>query len=233
MIRRAFNRASEKQDSGNSIDILEAILQERPDLKDTPAVFPSQGQKGHTVIIGDEVFKGPQRSSGECRDDFDTECRTLKDLEGKELSVAVPRITTEGKDYLFFGMTRVPGETLNHDYQSTMTKEEQQQLAKDLINFVIEFAHAMPTKGNKFAMHGDLWHANIFINPETKRLSGVIDFGIVKYVTPGEWKPMYDFAGQPLQKMLQEEFDRRRSDLPGAANQNIGARLINRLKVMM
>lgn len=219
MFRGAFNKAGGKAERGGKKDFLEAVLHERPDLKERPVFFPSQGQKGHVVIIGDEVFKAPRQASGESMDDYDTEFATLKALEGAGITAAIPRITTEGKDYLLFGMTRVPGVTMGSDYDSRLTRDEQRQLAKDLVNFVVEMAHALPEKNGRFAMHDDLYYSNILIDPETKRLAGVIDFGIVKYKTAREWKPMFDFEGTAFHAMLRKEFDRRKSELPGAAEE--------------
>lgn len=216
MFREAFNKAGAKAEGTGKTDFLQAVLQERPDLRDKPAFFPTQGQKGHVVIIGDEVFKGPNRPTGESMDDYNTELATLQALAGSGITAAIPQITTEGKDFVLFGMSRVPGETMGYDYRTKLTTDEQKQLAKDLINFVVEMAHALPEKDGKFAMHADLYYNNIMIDPETKRLSGVIDFGIVKYTTAAGWKPMFDFEGAPFYDMLRDEFDRRKSELPGA-----------------
>lgn len=216
MFREAFNKAGGKAEGAGKTDFLQAVLLERPDLQGQPAFFPAQGQKGHVVIIGDEVFKAPNRASGESMDDYKTELATLKALEGSGITAAVPKITTEGRDFLLFGMTRVPGVTMGYDYDSKLGKDEQRQLAKDIINFVIELAQALPQKNGKFAMHDDLYYNNIMIDPETRRLAGVIDFGIVKYKTADEWKPMFDFQGTPFYDMLRDEFDRRKSELPGA-----------------
>lgn len=215
MFREAFSKAARREGTGKTA-FLDAILSERPDLKGTPGHFPTQGQKGHVVIIGDEVFKGPVKTSGESMDDYNTENETLRALEGRKISTAIPRITTEGRDFIFFGMTRVPGETMGYDYDSRLTKDEQSQLAKDLVNFVIELAQALPQKEGKFATHDDLYYNNIMIDPATKRLSGVIDFGIVKYKSANEWKPMYDFDGTPFADMLKREFNARKAELPGA-----------------
>ena len=43
--------------------------------------YPQQGMAGHTIIIGNEVFKGPARA--ELVEKFDEEPHNLKDLEGK------------------------------------------------------------------------------------------------------------------------------------------------------
>lgn len=212
MIREAFNRAGAKPEGSSNIDFLEAILLERPDLAGQTAYFPGQGQKGHVVIIGNEVFKGPQRLKGEPRNDFETECKYLREMEGKGLPV--PTITTVGKDFIFIGMTKAPGVLMGGGFEHDLTTEQQEQLAKDLIGFVISMAHALPTQGGKYAMHDDLWYNNIFIDPETKRLSGVIDFGKVVHKKASDWKPMFDFDGTDFSDMLRREFDNRKAELP-------------------
>src|SRR5258708_1834137 len=120
------------------MDFLKAILRERPDLEGKAATFPGQRQKGNVAVIADEVFKAPKRPEGEPREDFETECSFLRQLEGKSLPAAIPRITTVSKDYMFFGMTKVPGEQMGSDFESTLSKDEQLQLAKDVIDFVVE-----------------------------------------------------------------------------------------------
>ncbi len=217
MIKEAFNRAGAKPEGPSGIDFLDAVVSERPDLKKEDFRFPSQGQKGYVAINGDEVFKAPRALKGECRDDFETECEVMQQLADSGLPI--PKITTLGKNFLFFSMTRTPGETMGYDFESTMTETEERQLAKDLIDFVVKMAHALPMKNGKFAIHDDLWQSNIFIDPETKRLSGVIDFGKVKYIKASEWKPMYDFDGTNFKKMLQVEYNARKGDLPGAGEE--------------
>lgn len=214
MIREAFSRSGARPDGQRGIDILDAILSERPDLQGKPVYFPGQGQKAHTIIIGDEVFKGPRHPDGEWLDDYKTECSFLKTLENSGLKI--PKITTIGEGFLFVGMTRMPGIEMPNVHSQKLTEAEQLLLAKDLVEFVIEMAHALPPKDGRFAMHDDLWNANILIDPDTKRLSGVIDFGKVAYKTADEWEPMYDFQGSDFYDMMQREFDRRRHELPGA-----------------
>jgi hypothetical protein len=219
LLREAFTRASAKPEAPSGIELQEAIFRERPDLRGQTAQFPRPGAKSHVVIIGNEFFKGPvslePTSPGEePRVDFEVECKALKDLEGKGLPI--PAITTIGKDYLFLGTTKAPGILMGGDFESKMTTQQQRVLAKDLIDFVIGMANALPAKDGKFAMHDDLWYSNIFIDPATKRLSAVVDFGKVAYKTADEWAPMFDFEGRPFYKMLQQEFDSRRGELPGA-----------------
>lgn len=228
MFREAFGKASAKGEGPSGIDFLEAIFAERPDLRDQHAYFPGQGQKAHTVIIGDEVFKGPRRPDGEYRDDFETECKYLQVLEKSGLPV--PRVTAVGKDFLFVGMTKVPGVEMPSVFSSGLHQTQQQQLAKDLVNFVVEMAQALPPRDGRFLMHDDLWNANILIDPDTKRLSGVIDFGKVAYKSAAEWAPMYDFQGSAFYTMMQEEFNRRKNELPAPDTQPPAVRTTSHLQ---
>ena len=214
MIREAFARESAKQAPDQQVEFLDAVLRERPDLKGKPVHFGEHGLKGHTVIIGDEVFKAPKAQTGECRDDFETESRTLAALDGNPFTTAIPRLTTVGRNFLFFGMTKVPGEVLGCDFSLRFSKREQRELARDIVNFIIEMSRALPTKDGKFATHDDLHYTNIFIDPKTKKLSGIIDFGQLAYKSPNEWLPKRDFRGTPLYEYLGEEFDRRKGELP-------------------
>lgn len=214
MITAAFNREGEKSEGSSKIDFLEAIRRERPDLREKePSFPPGQGQKAYTVIFGNEVFKGPKHPYGEYLDDFNTECKYLKLLEGSGLPV--PRITTIGKDFLIVGMDLMPGDVMPSVHSSKLTMDEQRTLVKELIDFVIKMAHHLPLQGEKFAMHDDLWNANILIDSESKRLTGVIDFGKVAYKRADEWEPMYDFDGSAFYDMLQKEFNHRKGELPG------------------
>lgn len=213
-MREAFRTATAKTGTG-AVDFIDAVLSERPDLKGKRQIFPGQGQKGHVVIIEDEVFKAPRAASGESMDDYVTENKVLRQLEGSRITTAIPRITTEGRDFIFFGMTRVPGVSMGSDYDSALTRDQQKQLARDLVNFIVEMAQALPPQGGKVAMHDDLYYNNIMIDPETKRLTGVIDFGLVKYKRPSEWKPMYDFKGSGFYDLMQNEFNARKAELPG------------------
>ena len=62
-------------------------------------------------------------------------------------------------------------------------------------------------------MHWDLKGENILIDPETKRLSGIVDFGNIKYsekenLTDGFWVPeSRGTMPQHFMRMLQEEYD--------------------------
>lgn len=218
MIRHAFSRAAAKPEGSGGIGFLEAILRERPDLRGKTAYFPAQGNRAHTVFIGNEVFKGPNGLLKSVF--FDEEHQVLKQLEGKGLPV--PKVTCVGKEAVFFGMTRLPGVELGADFRDRLTVDEQCVLAKDLVNFLVGMACALPVQERLFAVHDDLHAGNILIDPETKRLSAVIDFGFVtyapkdslfEYVKAG---PVAVLAGDVFNQTLRDEYELRKAGLPDA-----------------
>src|SRR5690348_10798918 len=152
MIKEAFTRAASKPEGSSSIDFLEAILRERPDLQDKMAYFPEQGIWGHVVFIGNEVFKGP--IAAKWIRAFDWECQVLQQSAGKGLPV--PEVTYVGKEAVFFGMRRMPGVVLGEDFCDRLTQDEQRILAKDIVSFIMDMAQALPLRDGKFAGHGDL-----------------------------------------------------------------------------
>jgi serine/threonine protein kinase len=214
----AFYRAAAKPIGSSGNDFLAAILRERKDLWGKGAYFPPRGGWAHTVVIGDEVFKGPKRDTLYSPDEkikkFDEEIEYLKSLQ--ETGLPVPRITCEGKGAVFYGMTRVPGIVLGFNVDGRFNESEMRTLAKDIIGFVINMANAMPrNEKGEFIAHDDLHGENILIDPETKRLSGVIDFGLVKYCSRSAWTP-HDRFSPDFYRMLDEEFKARKSEIHGS-----------------
>jgi len=205
----SFAKAAVVMDGASGVDFVDAILRERPDLKGQAISTPEQGLNGNTVFIGNEVFKGPANKWA--RDGFDRERRIMEKLQGKGLPV--PKITCEGKDTLFFGMTHTPGEVLGEHFASRLSLEEQRNLAREVINVVIEMAKAFPGKDGQFLMNDDLHYNNIMIDPVTKKLTGIIDFGKVAYRDKTTWAPHENLHGY-FADMLRKEFNARKSELP-------------------
>jgi aminoglycoside phosphotransferase len=201
-MRVSFKRAAGKRQGPSVGDFLEAILRERPDLRKKTAYFPKQGLDAHTVIIGSEVFKGPRLGFASR---FDREHEILKAMEGKGLPV--PKVTYVGKETIFFGMAKLPGVVLEGN---RLMRDQQRLLAKDIVDFCMGMACAAPKRNGKFAMHTDLHAGNILINPKTKRLSGVIDFGVIGYFRKDPF--MYYFSHK-LNMMIWDEYDRRKADM--------------------
>lgn len=174
-LMKAFSRAAERPELSDC-DFLEAILRERPDLKGKPAYFPAQGQFGFSIFIGNEVFKGPRANVARW---FDNESDMLQLLQGRGLPV--PEVTCVGKESYFYGMTRMPGVTLETELPH-MTFGQKQALAEEVSDFMIKMARALPRHDGLYATQGDLREGNILVDPETKKLSAVIDFGLAEFV---------------------------------------------------
>lgn len=223
MIRKAFTRAAEPGEL-SGIDFLEAILRERPDLRGQKVSSPGQGGCGHIVSIGNEIFKGPQRIRDQAGiDKFDRECRLLRQLEGKGLPV--PRVTCVGREFLFFGMTPMPGVVPGENFCDRLTPDQQRALAKDVVGFIVDMALALPPQNGKFAVHNDLHYENILIDPVTKRLSAVIDFGLVAYRSKEEFPSCVRLTKDAhFNKMCKEEFALRQAELPGPGDAEYPAR---------
>lgn len=205
-----FARAAAPLPQGSKpSDVLKVIYAARPELRGQPTYFPSQGACAYTVIIGDEVFKGPKQEEIFLRD-FDKEPVLLKSLAGKGLPV--PDVTCEGQDPSFYGMTRMPGVCVEDELER-MTDGERQQIARDVVGFVIDLAKAAPAEDGMVLTHGDLHGKNILIDPETKRLTGIIDFGQMARMTRDAWRPSSTFSPD-FQQMLSDAYAERKMELP-------------------
>jgi len=215
----AFARAAEKREG--SSDFVEAILRERPELQGQKIEYPVQGNNSHVVFIGDRVFKGPrgtniygQRLSkeelGAAIDNIDEEAGILKQLKGKKLPI--PEFISVGKESVFFEMTKMPGDVLDKNFEKHWSPEEQRSLARDLINFVINLANAVPQKNGAFLVQDDFGYRNILLRPGAKEFAGIVDFGFATYRTEDEWI-IYGGHSNNFCKMLEAEFDRRKSEI--------------------
>lgn len=210
-LMKAFNQAVAAP-AESSLSFIDAILAERPDLRGQNVFVPKQGFFAHTVIIGDEVFKGPRLAEG--IDYFKTEIDNLREMEGKGLPV--PQLTCVGESRVFFGMKRSPGVMMGNKLDGNFTTEEQRQLAADVVDFVIRMAKALPRDKGAFVIHDDLHGENILIDEQTKRFASVIDFGKVKTCTRGEWQPHHIFP-PAFAQLLKEEYARHKNELPDKA----------------
>ena len=209
-VMQAFSRAATKQGGSSVIDLHAAILRERPDLRGVQPEHPRQGERAHTLFIHDETFKAPQKSLSIA--DFNVEPETLRRFEGTGLPV--PRVVYIGEDSVFYSMTRLPGVPLR-SLLETLTPEEERVIASDITGFIIDMARAMPSRDGKFMAHGDLHAGNILVDPETKRLTGVIDFGLIAYFPKGML--MGCMCEPALNKLVTDEYQRRKSELPEIA----------------
>jgi len=167
---KAYSRyAAEKKKDVNFID---AILSEQPHLKHKKVVVPRQGGLSHTLFIGNEVYKGPSYFAE--IDAIDEEISVLKKLSGKGLPV--PEVTCQGRDAIYFGMTRIKGIPL-HQCKLEISAKQRAQLAEEVVDAMIGIAEALPRENGKYTVHNDLNDTNILLDPKTFRLAGIIDFG--------------------------------------------------------
>lgn len=206
-LMKAFNRAARPDDPPEPahMTLVDAILAERPDLRDLPVEIPREGGVSNTVIIGDEVFKGPKAivSTGH----HERECDVLQQLGGRGLPV--PEVTYVGRERVFFGMTRMPGVTVR---KASLRDDEKFQLGKDVEDVLIEVAKACPDEGGeKFLTNSDLNEGNILVDPETHRLTALIDFGITDYVRGDE---LYRRGNDPFAEGTRAELQARKGELP-------------------
>jgi len=220
MVREAFSRAAAKPEGISGIDFLEAILRERPDLRELVErderegglrpEFRDEGWCSHVIIIGNEVFKAPKNA--DFIRDFDKEPALLQEMKGKGLPV--PEVTYIGKESVFFSMTKMPGDSLDTLIRK-MSMHEMQRLAEDVVDFMIDMAKALKRPPGLFALQGDLKESNIFVDPVTKRLTGIIDFGMATDVPKNYFGPRNTEDGE-FRYMINEILLKRRTELPSA-----------------
>lgn len=166
--RMAFAKAALKQAGQTSMALLDAIFHERPDLKGEMHFAPKHGGVAHTIIIGDEVFKGPK---------FATACSMLEKeyLPLQQLNsvgvAAVPEVTYVGKESFFFGMTRMKGVEVV-DLFASLSAVQVTSFAKDFAHFIADMAGAFPKQTNSTAAVPH--HDNIMGSFSTKIIADIL-----------------------------------------------------------
>ncbi len=214
-LMKVFSRAAGKPELSGG-DFLDAILRERPDLKGKTAYAPQQGAFAYTLVFENEVFKAPRRpwhirNMKKYVREFDREADVLQALEGKGLPV--PRVTCRGRHAVFYGMTRIKGAPLESLYDK-LSQDELQTLAGQVADFVVAMARKLPrSKDGLYAMQGDLKEANILINPKTKKLTGIVDFGLTCYVTKDDLTARWT-RNLPFREMINAALAEKKSVLP-------------------
>ena len=205
-----FSRAAGKP-AGSVTNFIDAILDERPDLAGQLIYVPKYGSRAYTVIIGDEVFKAPVYAQD--IEAFETEYKTLQALGDNGLPI--PEVMHVGKKAVFYSMTRLSGVTLYdlcNPWNDDLTPKQKQDIAKDIADFIVGMANAMPSQEGGYAAHTDMSSANIMIDPDSKKFTGVIDFGITAYV------PKYALATTSvfgdINNLVRKEFEARKAEIP-------------------
>jgi len=235
LLVQAFAHAAERRSVTSIENFIDAILWERPDLRKKIAKGKASVEReesansAYVVFIGDEVFKAPKlkrdMEASASGDEYETvkkvnrniiiafekEVEALQGLKGS--SRLIPKVTYIGKGTLFFAMSRKPGVTYESLTAITpLTTEQKRTLARDLIDFIIHMALALPMENGRYAKHSDLHRRNILLDPKTKKLTAVIDFGRIFYFSRD--KLGHVGIDEVITKMGEEEFARRKSDIP-------------------
>lgn len=102
-----FKKAFAKTASpvSGALTLHEAVVRELPHLKDIPVIDPQRGENSHTLIIGDQVFKGLRHAHLDQL--FQREITLLRHLQ--ERGLKTPEVTYEGVEAYFFAMKRMEG----------------------------------------------------------------------------------------------------------------------------
>ena len=79
-------------------------------------------------------------------------------------------------------------------------------------------ALALPTRDGCYARHGDLHMGNILADPETKELTGIVDFGKIEYrekahLAAGQQRG-FDKTIDGFYKIIELEYERRKDEIP-------------------
>ena len=180
-------------------ELVRAVLEEFPHLSGSVIDVPSQGKQGKTVFIGNEVFKAP---SPEHLSSFEREVCVLVYMQDRT-SAPIPSITCVGRETNFFGMQRMSGVKLTSELAASLEPNETLHLASDLAQFMLDMNrgfspddaisfgfptidhYALRTDRQVVAVcHSDLNSNNLLFDLDTRRLSGIIDFGLVTVRSP-------------------------------------------------
>ncbi len=176
MLKQIFNlKNTPPQISKDLESFHKDVMHEVDGLEGKEVIIPNQGMMSNVIIIGDYVFKGPTNAGTVVY--YDQDFQVLQHIAGKGLPS--PEVTHIGEKSMFFGMKRIKGVPL---YSLPALKpEEEQDLAKSIADFVVRLARAVPPRNGQYLQNPDINGGNILINPETKRLEGIIDFGDAYY----------------------------------------------------
>lgn len=177
-MKQAFARAGEKKEGVSALSVIDAIIEERPDLKDRTFYAPSSGGACLTFIVGDEVFKAP-RQGGMNLTLFEKEIANMERLRGR--GIAAPELTCVGQKTYFYGMKRIPGIVMSEAMRS-MTEEQKEKLAEDIGRTIADVANVFDSPDIKTAGKAGFTDRSAEIagyleNPRTaKRFGSGLDF---------------------------------------------------------
>lgn len=159
MFKPAFAKSAAKDRDNSPMDLLSAIVAERPDLGHDMVMIPHYGRSSHTLMFTNEVFKGPKTPDKIA--EFEQECRVLQHLQGRGLPV--PALTSVGEAAHFYGMNRMAGVSLGRGHMTVMPNGEKQALAKDIASFADGLARAFSVTDMQAVFNAPI---DVFLTPE-------------------------------------------------------------------
>lgn len=155
MLKDEYARAAKRAQEMDATRFLTAILKERADLRlkvesgAVKPVFPGLGYSAYTIIIGNEVFKTAQYHS--TTRGVDTKDQILGIARERDLLIHLsgrglltPKVTHEGRDFLFFGMELLPGDVLTRQDVEQMAAGDRLKLARCIAGFCARLSQEIP-----------------------------------------------------------------------------------------
>lgn len=134
MIQGDFNNSGDAGPSITASQALDHIVRERPDLAARPCVIPSRGTSAHTFLFEDEVIKTPRRA-----DEFEKlSCEQRVLDQAHRAGLPVPRVTSVGEHYSYFGQQRMDGQHFVNEYIDTSSPRAAEYAEK-----IADFLHRL------------------------------------------------------------------------------------------
>ena len=210
----------------NNAELIKQIIESSLNIKVNDIKLIGNGNDSYVYEVDNIIFKFSRHEKAS--ENLKKEINILKFLEGK-LTLQIPKVLYVGEPneifpYYFCGQSKIEGVPLSPEIYEELSLEDEEQLAKDLANFLHELHHIpfneyrentidnfkkdyeklkelvydkldeitkqkidnmyMELFNNSdflncenSLIHNDFSCNNIMFNPNTKRVSGIIDFG--------------------------------------------------------
>jgi hypothetical protein len=133
----AFAKGAQKL--GSSLQLLEAICAECPELKKQPCLPASAGYMGHVILFPDVVAKAPRGEAAFGA--YDREHRIMRMLNDAGVD-KVPQLLHVGEKTHFFTQERKAGVMLEPALFSGFSEADMRSLAREIAGFIRDVAAA-------------------------------------------------------------------------------------------
>ena len=143
----SFNRIATRPRHDSANQLIDRIIEMRPDLRNETFIVPRSGNTSLTVMTVNEVFKSCMSRGNPV--DFAREYTVLEHLQGQGLGVDIPTLTWKSRDSSIYGMTRLHGEALSKELLASLPAEEQARIAAAVGTFNGVMAHSMTADRRK------------------------------------------------------------------------------------